>query len=55
MTAGLGLSKLGSTIFPYPTRAEIVRKAADARRRERLTPRSAKALEWLWRIRHRIG
>jgi hypothetical protein len=29
MTAGVGLAKLGETIFPYPTRAEVIRKAAD--------------------------
>jgi pyruvate/2-oxoglutarate dehydrogenase complex dihydrolipoamide dehydrogenase (E3) component len=38
MTTGTGLGKLGETIFPYPTRAEAIRKAADAWRRTRLTP-----------------
>ncbi|MDQ3521052.1 MAG: FAD-containing oxidoreductase, partial [Gemmatimonadota bacterium] len=38
MTAGIGLGKLGETIFPYPTQAEVLRKAADAWRRTRLTP-----------------
>jgi pyruvate/2-oxoglutarate dehydrogenase complex dihydrolipoamide dehydrogenase (E3) component len=52
MTAGIGLSQLGDTIFPYPTRAEIVRKAADLRRRERLTRTAEKALGMYWRIRH---
>ena len=38
MTAGIGLGKLGETIFPYPTQAEAIRKAADAWSRTRLTP-----------------
>ncbi|HUR95386.1 MAG TPA: mercuric reductase [Gemmatimonadales bacterium] len=38
MTAGLGLSKIGATIHPYPTRSEVFRKAADMWRRTRLTP-----------------
>jgi pyruvate/2-oxoglutarate dehydrogenase complex dihydrolipoamide dehydrogenase (E3) component len=51
MTAGLGLSKLGETIFPYPTRAEVIRRAADARRREKLTPALRRALGVFWRLR----
>ncbi len=43
MTAGLGLSKIGATVHPYPTQAEVFRKAADAWRRTRLTP----AARWL--------
>ena len=35
---GIGLDALGKTIHPYPTQAEAIRKAADAHRRERLTP-----------------
>ncbi len=38
MTAGIGLGKLGETIFPYPTQAEAIRKAADQWRRGKLTP-----------------
>lgn len=38
MNNGLGLKKVGSTIFPYPTRAEAVRKAGDLFNRTRLTP-----------------
>ncbi len=38
MTAGIGLGKLGEAIYPYPTVAEGVRKAADAWRRGKLTP-----------------
>ena len=43
ITAGVGLGKLADTIFPYPTRAEIIRKAGDAWRRRRLTPRAERA------------
>jgi pyruvate/2-oxoglutarate dehydrogenase complex dihydrolipoamide dehydrogenase (E3) component len=38
MVSGVGLGKLGQTIFPYPTRAEAIRKAADRWRRGKLTP-----------------
>ena len=38
MTAGLGLARIGATIHPYPTQAEVFRKAADAWRRRKLTP-----------------
>ncbi|MDQ3387890.1 MAG: mercuric reductase [Gemmatimonadota bacterium] len=37
MVAGVGLEKLGEVIFPYPTRADIVRRAADRYRRGKLT------------------
>ena len=43
MHLGVGLERLGDMIFPYPTTAEVLRKAADAYRRRKLTPR-AKAL-----------
>jgi len=38
MTHGLGLSKIGSTIHPYPTQAEAIRKLGDQYNRTRLTP-----------------
>lgn len=38
MVGGLGLKMLSSTIHPYPTQAEIMRKAGDAYNRTRLTP-----------------
>ncbi|MFV1966428.1 MAG: FAD-dependent oxidoreductase, partial [Pirellulaceae bacterium] len=38
MTHGLGLSKLGATIHPYPTQAEAIRKLVDQYSRTRLTP-----------------
>jgi len=39
MVSGLGLGSFSGVIHPYPTRAEIIRKAADAYNRSRLTPR----------------
>lgn len=50
MTAGLGLGRLGSVIFPYPTTAEIVRKAADAHARSRLTPTARRVLSAVLRV-----
>ncbi len=44
MTAGVGLESLGKTVFPYPTQAEAVRKAADVLKRRKLTPLAKKAL-----------
>ena len=38
MVAGAGLGKLAATIHPYPTQAEIIKRAADAYSRTRLTP-----------------
>jgi pyruvate/2-oxoglutarate dehydrogenase complex dihydrolipoamide dehydrogenase (E3) component len=38
VTQRIGLRKLAGTILPYPTHAEVVRKAADAYNRSRLTP-----------------
>ena len=43
MTAGIGLGRLGQTIFPYPTTAEVLRRAADAWSRGRLTPTAKRA------------
>ena len=39
MTAGRSLGTLAKVIHPYPTHAEVIRKAADAFNRGRLTPR----------------
>lgn len=48
MTNGVGLGGVGATVHPYPTRSEVWRKAADARRREKLTPTVQKWLKrWL--------
>ena len=38
MVGGLGLKKIASTIHPYPTQAEAIRKVGDAYNRTRLTP-----------------
>lgn len=38
MTHNMGLGKLGATIFPYPTHAEIVRKFGDLFNKSRFTP-----------------
>jgi pyruvate/2-oxoglutarate dehydrogenase complex dihydrolipoamide dehydrogenase (E3) component len=38
MAGGVTLGRLAAVIHPYPTRAEILKKAGDAWNRERLTP-----------------
>lgn len=45
MVGGLGLKTVGSTIHPYPTQAEAVRKVGDLFNRTRLTPR----VKWLFK------
>ena len=47
MTHGLGLGRIGSTIHPYPTQAEAIRKLGDQFSRTRLTP-FVKALFRKW-------
>ncbi|MCB8959637.1 MAG: mercuric reductase [Ardenticatenales bacterium] len=51
MMAGAGMGTLSQTIHPYPTQAEIIKKAADAWNRTRLTPTVANLFAtWLrWR------
>ena len=44
MTAGLGLGAIAKTIHPYPTQAEVMKKAGDAYNRTRLTPGVKKLL-----------
>ncbi len=51
MTHGLRLGALASTIHPYPTQAEAVRKLGDAYQRTRLTPSVRRVLGWLMRRR----
>jgi pyruvate/2-oxoglutarate dehydrogenase complex dihydrolipoamide dehydrogenase (E3) component len=51
MTAGLGLGQLASVIHPYPTQAEIIKKAGDAFNRTRLTPRIKRLFETILRWR----
>ena len=50
MTAGLGLGKIGATVHPYPTQSEVFRKAADAWRRTRLTPRARSGFRAFFRL-----
>lgn len=52
MTHGLGLAKIGSTIHPYPTQAEAIRKLGDQFNRTRLTSFSKSILSWLrwWNV-----
>jgi pyruvate/2-oxoglutarate dehydrogenase complex dihydrolipoamide dehydrogenase (E3) component len=45
MTHGGTLAKLSSTIHPYPTQAEALRKVGDAYRRQAVTPRLRRWLE----------
>jgi pyruvate/2-oxoglutarate dehydrogenase complex dihydrolipoamide dehydrogenase (E3) component len=45
MTHGGTLSELSSTIHPYPTQAEALRKVGDAYRRQAVTPRVRRWLE----------
>lgn len=48
MTHGLGLKKIGSTIHPYPTQAEVIRKLGDQYNKTRLTPMVSKLFrKWL--------
>jgi pyruvate/2-oxoglutarate dehydrogenase complex dihydrolipoamide dehydrogenase (E3) component len=50
MTTGLGLGRIGATIHPYPTQAEVFRKAADAWRRKKLTPMVKRILQLFFRF-----
>ena len=50
MKAGLGLATLAETVLPYPTRAEIIVRAAAAWRRSKLTPMAARILRALIRL-----
>lgn len=45
ITHGIGLRKLASVIHPYPTQAEVIKRAADAYNRTRLTPGVKKMFE----------
>jgi len=51
MQAGAGLGTLAATIHPYPTQAEIFKKAGDAYSRTRLTPGVKRLLEAVLRWR----
>jgi pyruvate/2-oxoglutarate dehydrogenase complex dihydrolipoamide dehydrogenase (E3) component len=45
------LGAISEMIFPYPTSAELFRRAADMRRRERLTPRVRRLFALYFRLR----
>ncbi len=45
MRAGLGLKTLASTIHPYPTQGEVVKKVANAWRKTQLTPGTKRILQ----------
>lgn len=48
MTSGQGLGAIASTIHPYPTQSEVLKKLADAYSRTRLTPGIKRVLtSWL--------
>ena len=48
MNAGIGLGTIGSTISPYPTQGEAIRRAGDLYARTRLTPTVANLMKkWL--------
>jgi pyruvate/2-oxoglutarate dehydrogenase complex dihydrolipoamide dehydrogenase (E3) component/uncharacterized membrane protein YdjX (TVP38/TMEM64 family) len=46
MAAGQGLGAIAGTIHPYPTQAEVMKKAADAFNRTRLTPLVKRLFAW---------
>jgi len=50
VTAGVGLDAISGVIHPYPTQAEVVKKAADAWRRGKLTPTVKKVFGWWFRV-----
>ena len=50
MTNGLGLSKIGATIHPYPTQAEAIRRLGDQYNKTKLTPFSLKVLKFLMKL-----
>ncbi|HCH62579.1 MAG: mercuric reductase [Deltaproteobacteria bacterium] len=51
VTHEIGLEKFSTTVFPYPTRAEVLRKLGDAWRRRQLTSEAQKALSIWFRLR----
>jgi len=51
MTHGLSMGHIASTIHPYPTRSEVIKRAADQFNRTRLTPFVARLLRRVLRWR----
>ncbi len=50
ITHGISIGKISSTIHPYPTQGEVVRKAADNWRRSKLTPFVQRLLSNYFRV-----
>ncbi|HEX5386948.1 MAG TPA: mercuric reductase [Gemmatimonadales bacterium] len=50
MVNGVGLGGIGNAIHPYPTQAEVFRKAADTWRRGKLTPRMRRLFARYFRL-----
>ena len=50
MVKGIGLGSIAGVIHPYPTQAEVIKKAADTWRRGKLTPRVKKLFGWWFRV-----
>jgi len=50
MAAGVGLGAIAGVIHPYPTQAEVIKRAADAWRRSKLTPTAQKVLRGWFRL-----
>jgi pyruvate/2-oxoglutarate dehydrogenase complex dihydrolipoamide dehydrogenase (E3) component len=50
VTAGIGLGAIAGVIHPYPTQAEVIKRAADTWRRGKLTPAVRRALAWWVRV-----
>jgi pyruvate/2-oxoglutarate dehydrogenase complex dihydrolipoamide dehydrogenase (E3) component len=50
VTAGVGLGKIAGVIHPYPTQAEVIKKAADSWRRGKLTPFVQKVFALFFRL-----
>ncbi|HEV3455190.1 MAG TPA: mercuric reductase [Thermoanaerobaculia bacterium] len=50
VTQGIGLGSIAGVIHPYPTQAEVIKKAADTWRRGKLTPRVKKLFSWWFRV-----
>ena len=49
VTHRIGLGEIAATVFPYPTQGEALKKAADAWRRQKLTPAARRLLRfWFW-------
>jgi pyruvate/2-oxoglutarate dehydrogenase complex dihydrolipoamide dehydrogenase (E3) component len=50
VTTGVGLDAISGVIHPYPTQAEVIKKAADTWRRGKLTPTVKKAFSLFFKV-----